>query len=136
MVLEDYAKKRDFKKTKEPKAKIKNSRKKTIFVVQRHNATRLHYDLRLEMGGVLKSWALPRKPSSEKGEKNLAVETEDHPMEYGSFEGTIPKGQYGAGNVTIWDKGTFRNMRKISLEESYKQGQIEVSLNGENLKGG
>lgn len=135
MALKEYNLKRDFKKTTEPKGKTK-SKEKNIFVVQRHNATRLHYDLRLEINGVLKSWAIPKKPSSKKGVRNLAVETEDHPLEYANFEGTIPKGQYGAGKVTIWDRGTFRNMRKISMKESFQTGLLEVYLSGENLKGG
>lgn len=104
------------------------SEKDRIYVVHKHDATRLHYDFRLELGGVLKSWAIPKTPPTEKGVKRLAVFTEDHPLEYATFEGTIPEGNYGAGKVEIWDKGVF-----TLLED--EKGKIVVNLNGNRLKG-
>ncbi|MFV2040455.1 MAG: DNA polymerase ligase N-terminal domain-containing protein [Candidatus Hydrothermarchaeales archaeon] len=98
------------------------------FVVQMHRARRLHFDLRLERGGVLVSWAVPKEPSIVSGEKRLAVQTEDHPLEYGSFEGTIPKGEYGAGTVSIWDHGTYEPI-------VWNDDKIEVVFSGERLKG-
>ena len=119
MGLEEYWKKRDFEKTKEPKGNGKTSGG-NIYVIQKHQARRLHYDLRLEMDGVLKSWAIPKTPPTEKGVKRLAVHVEDHPVEYANFEGTIPEGQYGAGTVEIWDKGQYflkeRNEDKLIFE--------------------
>ena len=125
--LSEYVSKRHFEETPEPKAIIEKKSEKPIFVIQEHHARRLHYDLRLEKEGVLKSWAVP-KGMPDSGQKVLAVETEDHPYEYGSFEGEIPKGQYGAGTVKIWDKGTYET-------KLWEDGKIEVTLNGEKLKG-
>ncbi|MFA6088418.1 MAG: DNA polymerase ligase N-terminal domain-containing protein [Candidatus Woesearchaeota archaeon] len=134
--LSTYKEKRDFEKTNEPKeTDAVKKRKGTIFVVQEHNATRLHYDFRLEIDGVLRSWAVPKGIPTTVSEKHLAVETEDHPIKYADFQGQIPKGEYGAGKVKIWDKGNYRNIRKISMKESYLQGQIEVNLKGRVLKG-
>jgi len=127
MMLEEYQKKRDFKKTKEPRGKEKTSGGK-IYVIQKHQARRLHYDLRLEMDGVLKSWAVPKEPPAKQGIKRLAVKVEDHPIDYASFEGLIPEGQYGAGNVEIWDKGTFDL-------ESRKDWKIIFHIKGKKLKG-
>ncbi len=125
--LSEYASKRHFEETPEPKAKVEEKKEKQIFVIQEHHARRLHYDFRLEKDGVLKSWAVP-KGIPEAGQKVLAVETEDHPYEYGSFEGEIPKGQYGAGTVKIWDKGHY--------ETKFWEGdKIEVILNGQRLQG-
>jgi bifunctional non-homologous end joining protein LigD len=125
--LSEYASKRHFEKTPEPKATVEKKEGTVIFVIQEHHARRLHYDLRLEKDGVLKSWAVP-KGMPEAGQKVLAVETEDHPYEYGSFEGEIPKGQYGAGTVKIWDKGHY--------EAKFWEGdKIEVTLDGQRLKG-
>ena len=106
MGLKEYWKKRDFEKTNEPKGYEKTSGGK-IYVIQKHQARRLHYDLRLEMDGVLRSWAIPKTPPTEKGVKRLAVQVEDHPVDYANFEGTIPEGQYGAGTVEIWDRGQY-----------------------------
>lgn len=129
MVLEEYNKKRDFKKTSEPKGKIKKSiGKKFIYTIQKHRASHLHYDLRLEMNGVLKSWAIPKEPPMEKRIKRLAVMTEDHPIGYEKFHGEIPKGEYGAGKVEIWDKGTY----ELKTSNSKK---IEIIIHGKKLKG-
>lgn len=106
MGLEEYERKRNFERTKEPKAEIKHRGGK-IYVIQKHDASHLHYDLRLEMDGVLKSWAVPKEPPTVKGIKRLAVQVEDHPVEYANFEGVIPEGEYGAGTVEIWDKGSY-----------------------------
>ena len=133
--LQTYQQKRDFSKTPEPAGKTKRKKKHSIFAVQQHAARTNHFDFRLQIGNVLKSWAVPKGIPREPAEKHLAVETEDHPLEYASFEGKIPKGEYGAGKVKIWDQGQYRNIRKISIKESYENGQIEVSLNGKILKG-
>lgn len=114
MSLEEYQKKRNFSKTPEPKAEVDASNKGR-FVVQRHEATRLHYDLRLEIDGVLKSWAVPKGPSMSHRDKRLAVETEDHPVKYLHFEGNIPKGNYGAGDMWIWDEGLFIRAQRIRI---------------------
>lgn len=128
-MLKEYAKKRDFKKTSEPKPKAAKSQPDSqIFVIQKHDATHLHYDLRLEINGVLKSWAIPKEPPVIPGIKRLAIETEDHPLEYASFEGTIPKGQYGAGTVSIWDKG------ELKVEKS-GGSEILFELSGSRMKG-
>ena len=125
--LSEYVSKRHFKETPEPKATSEKKEAKLIFVIQEHHARRLHFDLRLEKDGVLKSWAVP-KGIPEPGQKVLAVEVEDHPYEYSSFEGEIPKGQYGAGSVKIWDKGHYET-------KLWEDDKIEVILNGERLKG-
>lgn len=139
----DYHQKRDFNKTPEPKGgKSKGNSDNPIFVIQKHDATNLHYDFRLEIGGTLKSWAVPKGPSTDPAIKRMAIPTEDHPLEYADFEGVIPKGQYGGGTVMIWDKGTFKNIKKdkdgkpIDLKKSYEMGTLEFKLNGQKLKGG
>ncbi len=108
MSLKEYKEKRDFSKTREPReSKLRKKRDRLVYVIQRHYASHLHYDLRLEEEGVLKSWAIPKTPNLKEGIKRLAVETEDHPLGYEEFEGRIPEGQYGAGKVEIWDKGEY-----------------------------
>lgn len=110
-------------------------KKSSIFVIHKHDARTLHYDFRLEMHGVLKSWAIPKEPSMNKSIKRLAILTEDHAMSYANFEGHIPEGHYGAGNVEIWDSGTFSNLKSDSLEDCFKKGLIEINLEGTRLKG-
>ena len=127
MSLKEYKKMRNFKKTNEPKAKIKKGENK-IYVIQKHDASHLHYDLRLEMDGILKSWAIPKEPPTEKNIKRLAVQTEDHPIDYARFEGEIPEGEYGAGTVEIWDDGSYDLVEK-------KDDKIVVNINGKKLKG-
>lgn len=128
MSLTKYKQKRNLKKSKEPKAKIKKSGKKLIFVIHRHQARNLHWDLRLEMNGVLKSWAVPKQPPATKGTKRLALKVEDHPLDYANLEGTIPEGHYGAGEVKIWDKGQYELIEKNAKK-------IEINLHGKKLKG-
>jgi DNA ligase D-like protein (predicted 3'-phosphoesterase) len=129
MSLISYLKKRNVKKSGEPQAKIKKiSNKKLIFIIHEHHASHLHWDLRLEMNGVLKSWAVPKSPSIEKNEKRLAIQVEDHPLEYANFHGTIPEENYGAGEVKIWDKGTYKLIEKNSKK-------IIIEINGKKLKG-
>ena len=136
--LEDYRRKRDFQKTPEPQGTTTVSDEKPIFVVQKHQATALHYDFRLEVGGVLKSWAVPKGPSMDPSIKRLAVPTEDHPREYANFEGRIPEGEYGGGAVIVWDRGTFEHLpeRGESIEEAVRNGHIIVRLHGKKLTGG
>ena len=138
--LSAYKKKRDFKKTKEPAGKKRAGGKRPIFVIQQHAARAMHYDLRLEIAGVLVSWAVPKGPSLNPKTKRLAVMTEDHPMEYAKFEGIIPKGEYGAGPVIVWDRGTYKNLREkdgklVSMETCLREGRIEIFLRGKKLKG-
>ena len=127
MSLEEYKKMRDFAKSPEP---LGSARKNAgnIFVVQEHDASHLHYDLRLEIDGVLRSWAVPKEPPEKEGIRRLAIQTEDHPVEYADFEGTIPEGMYGAGTVKIWDKGEF-------ILEEEKQDRLLFELKGRKLIG-
>ena len=128
MSLKNYRKKRRFSETPEPEESTKARAKEEIYLIQKHNASHLHWDLRLEMEGVLKSWAIPKEPPTEGGTKRLAVQVEDHPIEYAEFSGTIPEGQYGAGTVEIWDKGGY-------IPVSIAQDKLVVNINGEKLKG-
>lgn len=136
MSIHEYRKKRRFDRTTEPKGTPRRPRitgAAPIFVVQQHHATRLHWDFRLEEEGVLKSWAVTREPTVNPADKHLAIETEDHPLEYGRFHGRIPSGQYGAGIVKIWDRGIFEAKR--SMAEMLRDGLVEVTLRGRKLKG-
>lgn len=136
MPLEEYIAKRKFENTPEPspgKSKAKGS--SNYFCVQRHDATRLHYDFRLEMDGVLKSWAVPKGPTLDPGVKHFAAHVEDHPVEYGDFEGNIPKGNYGAGSVMLWDSGTFELLGDVSGAEQLARGDLKFRLHGEKLGG-
>jgi bifunctional non-homologous end joining protein LigD len=132
--IETYNQKRDFKKTSEPKGK-KGRAKGDSFVVQKHDASRLHWDFRLEMDGVLKSWAVPRGPSVDPADKRLAVRTEDHPLGYGTFEGTIPKGEYGGGTVMLWDRGRWIPEPGKDPRKTIEEGHLHFSLDGERMKG-
>ena len=135
MGLSEYKKKRNFGATPEPAGKVKAA-KGNSFVIQKHAATRLHYDFRLEMEGVLRSWAVPKGPSLDPGEKRLAVHVEDHPIDYGDFEGIIPKGQYGGGTVLLWDRGTWEPLGDMDPVAAYKKGHLKFRLDGEKLHGG
>ncbi len=142
MSLETYKKKRNFAKTSEPHPRAAKSHRRPIFVVQEHHASRLHYDFRLEADGVLKSWAVPRQPSLDPADKRLAVRVEDHPLDYANFSGEIPEGEYGAGLVKIWDRGTYENLlagkkpHPQTITEGIRTGHLEVELRGRRLKGG
>ena len=127
MGLEEYREKRDFRKTTEPMGSQTRERG-NIYVIQKHDATHLHYDLRLEMDGVLKSWAVPKVPPTERGLKRLAVQVEDHPIEYANFAGIIPEGEYGAGTVEIWDRG------KYHLKER-TENKLVFEIEGTKLRG-
>jgi DNA ligase D-like protein (predicted 3'-phosphoesterase) len=150
--LRDYERKRDFSKTSEPSGKrgrktaqkragSKPKRRHPRFTIQKHAATSLHYDFRLEIDGVLASWAVPKGPSTNPADKRLAMRTEDHPMEYLEFEGVIPKGEYGAGPVIVWDRGVFENISEtrkgepLTLEQGLEKGDLKVFLLGEKIRG-
>lgn len=138
MALEEYRRKRDFEKTPEPAPKPvvkKKAKDLPRFFIQRHDATRLHYDFRLEIGGVLVSWAVPKGPSLEPLSKHLAMKVEDHPFDYGTFEGNIPKGEYGGGSVMLWDQGTWELLGEGTAEEQIKRGDLKFRLHGEKVKG-
>src|ERR1041385_1554603 len=134
--LKEYARKRDFKKTPEP-GPVESGPPAGVahFYVQRHDATRLHYDFRLEIDGTLKSWAVPKGPSLEPLSKNLAVHVEDHPVEYGGFAGNIPKGEYGGGSVMLWDRGTFDLLGDAPAKDQIARGDLKFRLHGEKLRG-
>jgi len=140
--LQEYHKKRNFDKTSEPFGSDSAKGGEPIFVIQKHDATNLHYDFRLEIDGVLKSWAIPKGPSTDPSVKRLAMPTEDHQVEYADFEGVIPQDEYGGGTVMVWDAGTYRNIREEkdddgkTMAESYDDGKIEVWLEGKKLQGG
>ena len=133
--LKKYKEKRDFKKTPEPLSSTKNHSYNPKFVIQKHDASRLHYDFRLEVDGVLKSWALPKGPSTDPGQKRLAIPTEDHPLDYIDFEGIIPKGNYGAGTVIVWDTGTYKNMKTVPMRKTIDECHLDIQLEGKKLKG-
>src|SRR5215471_9634184 len=152
--LDEYRRKRRFDRTPEPSGEPEGPKKGSrlpkpklglearpaseygdTFVVQKHSATRLHYDFRLAIDGTLKSWAVPKGPSLNSADKRLAVQTEDHPLEYGGFEGKIPEGSYGAGTVMVWDRGTFRVEGNADALKQLERGEIKFSLNGEKLRG-
>jgi len=139
--LSTYSKRRTLKKSREPAAKVARSRGNPCFVVQQHAARAMHYDLRLEVDGVMKSWAVPKGPSLNPKNKRLAVLTDDHPLSYKNFEGVIPKGEYGAGAVIVWDRGKYKNIKKnkqgkpLTMKGAFKMGTIEVILRGKKLKG-
>jgi bifunctional non-homologous end joining protein LigD len=137
MPLEEYAAKRRFEKTPEPAPGKAKSGKfpANYFCVQRHDATRLHYDFRLEVDGVLKSWAVPKGPTLDPGMKHLAAHVEDHPLDYGDFEGNIPAGNYGAGSVMLWDRGAWELLGDLPAEQQLARGDFKFRLHGEKLNG-
>src|SRR5213082_730905 len=131
MGLGEYERKRDFKKTAEPAGAGKARRQKARanrFVIQKHDATRLHYDFRLEVDGTLKSWAVPKGPTLEPLAKHLAMHVEDHPLDYGNFEGTIPKGEYGGGSVMLWDRGTYELLGQGTAQEQIARGDFKFRI--------
>src|SRR5882762_1052826 len=133
--LETYRAKRNFGVTAEPRGRVAREKSKALrFVIQRHAATRLHYDLRLELDGVYKSWAVTKVPALDPATKRLAVEVEDHPLEYGTFEGTIPQGQYGGGTVQLWDNGTWTPQSDDPRGDLAK-GQLKIVLEGKRMHG-
>ena len=134
-ILEEYERKRKFDRTPEPSGREGAEFTSPVFVVQKHAARRLHYDFRLAIDGALKSWAVPKAPSMNSQDKRLAVQTEDHPLAYGGFEGKIPEGNYGAGTVMVWDRGTFALEGTLDASQQLLKGEIKFSLNGEKLRG-
>ena len=142
MALDDYKKRRNFDKTAEPEGCIDEGKSGgLIFVVQKHQASRLHYDFRLEVDGALKSWAVPKGPSSDPKIKRLAAPVEDHPMEYADFEGVIPEGEYGGGTVMVWDTGIYQIVpdkegeEPLSPVEALARGHVKIRLDGKKMKG-
>jgi bifunctional non-homologous end joining protein LigD len=133
--LERYVTKRDFTKTPEPKGKAKRPKRGHRFVVQRHRASHLHYDLRLEMDGVLASWAVPKGPTLDPSAKRLAMHVEDHPLEYFDFEGVIPRGGYGAGDVIVWDWGNYEPVHTDDPLQAVADGELHFDVVGEKLSG-
>ena len=139
--LRRYRAKRNFRQTREPARSRRGSSYGSLFVIQKHDASHLHYDFRLQVDRVLKSWAVPKGPSLDPKVKRLAVQVEDHPLDYGHFEGTIPKGEYGGGTVMVWDTGTYRNLTKASgklvpIKRAIEAGRVSIWLNGWKLQGG
>lgn len=139
--LKKYHQKRDFRKTPEPQGESGQAGDRPVFVIQKHDASRLHYDFRLEVNGVLKSWAVPKGPSTDPRDKRFATPTEDHPLDYADFEGVIPKGEYGGGTVLIWDEGTYLNLTEkdgevIPMDSAIDQGHVAFWLEGKKLRGG
>ena len=141
MSLKDYKQKRDLSRSPEPRGSQQRSSKRPIFVIQEHEATSSHYDFRIEVDRVLRSWAVPKGPSTDPREKRLAIPTEDHPLDYADFEGIIPEGEYGGGTVLVWDRGTYENLTekdgKITpMGEALEQGHALVWLHGKKVLGG
>jgi DNA ligase D-like protein (predicted 3'-phosphoesterase) len=139
--LREYKGKRDFSKTPEPRGEPTGKGTKPIFVVQQHKASRMHFDFRLEVDGVLASWAVPKGPSTDPEDKRLAVRTEDHPLDYARFEGAIPEGEYGGGSVIVWDTGEYDNQsekdgEELSVSEALDKGHVSVHLHGRKIYGG
>jgi bifunctional non-homologous end joining protein LigD len=138
--LAEYNRKRDFSRTKEPAGTVPKTRGKALhFVIQKHAASHLHYDFRLELDGVMKSWAVPKGPSYDPAVRRLAMEVEDHPISYNTFEGTIPEGEYGGGTVMLWDRGTYEaedGGGAESLRRGYARGDLKITMHGERLRGG
>ncbi len=135
MALKEYRHKRNFQKTREPRGKRPaRTSGKPAYVIQKHDASHLHYDFRLELGGVLKSWAVPKGPDLDPAIKRLAMQVEDHPLEYGGFEGTIPEGEYGAGTVMLWDHGAWEPIGDAA--KGFREGHLKFTLHGEKLQGG
>jgi len=135
MGLEKYREKRNFRVSPEPKGSTASKRKSSLlYVIQKHRASQLHYDFRLEYGGVLLSWAIPKGPSLDPSVKRLAMQVEDHPVEYGSFEGTIPEGEYGGGTVMLWDRGTWTPENE-NVSAALSKGSLKFTLSGKKLRG-
>ena len=134
--LAEYRRRRNFGRTTEPRGRRRKRARVPRFVIHKHAASSLHYDLRLEAAGVLKSWAIPKGPSTDPRDKRLAMTTEDHPLDYLDFEGVIPEGEYGGGSVIVWDAGTYRNLHDEPLEDALAAGHASVWLEGEKLRGG
>src|SRR5882672_689475 len=133
--LKDYEKKRHFKKTPEPGPEKKSTRTGRLFVVQKHRASQLHYDFRLEADGVLKSWAVPKGPSMDPTVKRLAMQVEDHTVDYANFEGVIPEGEYGGGTVMVWDYGVYAPENIENVSRALAKGELKFAVLGKNLKG-
>jgi bifunctional non-homologous end joining protein LigD len=136
--LDVYNAKRDFTKTEEPSGRRVKTAKDLRFVIQKHAASHLHFDFRLELDGVMKSWAVPKGPSYDPTVKRLAMQVEDHPIEYNAFEGTIPKGEYGGGTVMIWDRGTYEPESgdgQEAVREGYRRGDLKIVMHGERMQG-
>lgn len=138
--LAEYRRKRNFTRTREPEGGKRKKASRLAYVIQKHDASRLHYDLRLELDGVMKSWAVPKGPSLDPSVKRLAIHVEDHPIEYNRFEGTIPEGEYGGGTVMIWDQGTYtaagdQEDPAAALREGYRKGDLKFVLRGKRLEG-
>ncbi len=142
MSTKEYRSKRNFDKTDEPSGSSRaRSSGRPQFVIQKHDASTLHYDFRIEADGVLKSWAVPKGPSTDPSEKRMAIPTEDHPLEYADFEGVIPEGEYGAGTVLVWDRGPYRNITEKDgktrpVEKALAAGHLLIELDGEKISGG
>jgi len=136
MALEKYRQKRNFKVSPEPKGRPQTKSKSSLlYVIQKHQASHLHYDFRLEHNGVLLSWAIPKGPALDPSVKRLAMQVEDHPVEYGGFEGVIPAGEYGGGTVMLWDRGTWAPEEEVPIDESLRKGSLKFKLNGKKLRG-